>query len=331
MPAVDKVPPQRILALRRFGIAITILTILGHTVLGFEQSLAQPLCSLLTTYSVELIIEYCGARSQRKTPAFLGGGRTGFVNFLLPAHISGLAIGMLLYASDRILPFVCAAAVAICSKALFRVPTANGPRHFLNPSNFGITVTLLMFPSVGIAPPYMFTEGLGRAAAVLLPLLIVCTGLMLNVTLTRRLPLILAWLGSFAVQAFLRTFTGDALLPILNAMTGVAFILFTFYMITDPATTPSQPKRQLLFGLGVGIAYGVLVVFHVVFGLFFGLTLVCILRGGLITLGYLLSRTELPVRPIEDPFKPGVVPCPAKAPEPTYSVALPVRGRGGHL
>jgi hypothetical protein len=38
----------RLGGLRRFAIAISILNILGHTVLGFEQSWAQPLVALAT-------------------------------------------------------------------------------------------------------------------------------------------------------------------------------------------------------------------------------------------------------------------------------------------
>ena len=56
-------------------------------------------------------------------------------------------------------------------------------------------------------------------------------------------------------------------------MTGMAFLLFTFYMVTDPATTPSRPAHQVLFGLSVAVAYGILMRAHVVFGLFFGLAL----------------------------------------------------------
>ena len=62
-------------------------------------------------------------------------------------------------------------------------------------------------------------------------------------------------------------------------MTGVAFILFTFYMVTDPATTPRSARAQLAFGAAVGLGYGVLLVAHVVFGLFFALTAVCTVRG----------------------------------------------------
>src|SRR5262249_18552488 len=69
------------------------------------------------------------------------------------------------------------------------------------------------------------------------------------------------------------------LVPALGPMTGMAFILFTFYMVTDPATSPSDYKGQVLFGTAMAAAYGMLVSLHIVFGLFFGLTLVCALRG----------------------------------------------------
>jgi hypothetical protein len=67
--------------------------------------------------------------------------------------------------------------------------------------------------------------------------------------------------------------------PELLPMTGVAFILFTFYMVTDPATTPAGARGQVLFGAGVALAYGLLLSAHVVFGLFFGLTLTSTVRG----------------------------------------------------
>ena len=62
-------------------------------------------------------------------------------------------------------------------------------------------------------------------------------------------------------------------------MTGLAFVLYTFYMVTDPATTPSSPRAQIAFGTAVAAAYGLLVTVHVVFGLFFALTIICAIRG----------------------------------------------------
>lgn len=79
--------PNRLAGLRRFAIAITFLNILGHTVLGFEQSWAQPLVALATGYSVELLLESVDARVNGFKPRYLGSiGQ--FIDFLLSAHIT---------------------------------------------------------------------------------------------------------------------------------------------------------------------------------------------------------------------------------------------------
>jgi enediyne biosynthesis protein E5 len=271
--------PNRLAGLRRFAIAITLLNLLGHTVLGFEQSWAQPLVSLITAYSVELLLETVDAWTHQQRPRFWGSWPK-LVDFLLPAHITALAIAMLLYANERLMPIAFAAAVAIASKAVLRVPVTKGTRHFFNPSNFGITVTLLLFPWIGIAPPYQFTENLSGWADWILPALIVCSGTFLNARFTRKLPLIAGWVGGFILQAIVRSAVfGTPLIPALLPMTGVAFVLFTFYMVTDPGTTPINPREQAIFGGAVAVAYGLLMVNHIVFGMFFGLTIVCLVRG----------------------------------------------------
>jgi Na+-translocating ferredoxin:NAD+ oxidoreductase RnfD subunit len=275
----EKKKDMRLAALRRFATAITILNILGHSFLGFEQSLAQPVVALLTAYSTEILLEMLMAWRQGKRPRFLGPGTT-FIDFLLSAHISGLAVSMLLYANDALLPVAFAAAAAIGSKYVFRAGVNGSSRHFFNPSNVGITATLVTFPWVGIAQPYMFTENLGQVGDWVLPAIIICSGSFLNTVFTKRVPLILSWAGAFVLQAALRHFLLDqSFLAALNPMTGVAFLLFTFYMVTDPATTPTSVRGQIAFGVSVALTYGLLVAMHVVFGLFFALTLVCIGRG----------------------------------------------------
>jgi hypothetical protein len=276
----------RLAALRRFAIAISVLNIFGHAVLGFEQSLAQLFASLATAYSVEILLEIIDARTSGRRPRFVGGPMT-MVDFLLPSHITGLACGMLLYANDRIMPIVFAATVAIASKAILRAQVGRGKRHVFNPSNFGIATTLIVFPWVGIAPPYQFTENLGGIAHLIVPCIFIFTGSLLNTKFTRRLPLIIAWLSGFALQAAIRNLiAGTSPTGGLVPMTGVAFLLFTFYMITDPGTTPTKPLNQVLFGAGVAFTYSVLMALHVSFGLFFALVIVCSVRGaGLVLLG----------------------------------------------
>jgi hypothetical protein len=289
----------RLPALRRFAVAITLLNVLGHFVLGFEPSWAQPLAALATAYGMEITLELVSAWSERRAAKF-AGGFLSLVDFLLPAHITALAVAMLLYANERVGPIAFATAVALGSKVLVRVPTGGGPRHCLNPSNTGIAVTLLGFPWVGIAPPYHFTENLTGVGDWLLPLIIVLSGTYLNTRFTGRMPLILGWLGGFVLQAIVRSEAfGTPVAAALLPMTGVAFLLFTFYMVTDPATTPNDPPAQLTFGAGVAAAYAALMVLHIVFGLFFALATVCAVRG--IGLTVLAGGRARPRSPAEEP------------------------------
>jgi Na+-translocating ferredoxin:NAD+ oxidoreductase RnfD subunit len=138
----------------------------------------------------------------------------------------------------------------------------------------------LLFPTVGIAPPYQFTENTYGIVDWILPLIIIGTGSYLNIKATGRMPLILAWVSAFAVQALIRAhINGTPLAAGLVPMTGFAFILFTFYMITDPATTPSKFRNQLWFSVAVAAFYALFMQLHIVFGLFYALTVVTGIRG----------------------------------------------------
>lgn len=283
-------PADRLGGLRRFAVAITVFNLLGHTVFGFEQSVMQPIVGLAAAYGTELLLETVDARLHRRRPRFLGGPRA-FVESLLSAHITGLAVAMLLYTNDRLMPTAFAAVTAIASKSLFRAPVGGGRMHYFNPSNFGIVVTLLLFSWVGIAPPYHFTENLSGFGDWALPGFIVLSGSFLNWRFTHRLPLVVAWLLGFALQAVARSaLHGTPVEAAILPMTGVAFILFTFYMVTDPATTPNGGRAQVAFGASVAAAYGLLVWMHVVFGLFFGLAIVCAARGLLLQASAALAR-----------------------------------------
>lgn len=288
----NKPRDMRVAALGRFAIAISTLNLFGHFYLGFEQSWAQPLVGLATAYVVELLLETLSAWGEGRTARYRGG-INNFLSLVLPAHITGLAVPMLLYANDHFWPIIMGVTIGIASKYLFRVRVGNGSRHFFNPSNTGIATTLLLFPWVGIAPPYHFTENISGWMDWALPALIILSGSFLNWRFTRKLPLILSWLVAFAVQATLRSFfTGLPITATLLPMTGVAFILFTFYMVSDPGTTPTETKAQIYFGAAVAITYGLLVTFHVVFGIFFSLFIVCTLRGVLL---YVQSFVTTPV------------------------------------
>jgi hypothetical protein len=71
----------------------------------------------------------------------------------------------------------------------------------------------------------------------------------------------------------------DVLAPVVMSMTSVAFLVYTFFIVTDPATTPAAPRHQVLFGFSVAAVQGFMMALDVAFGMFFALTLVSTARG----------------------------------------------------
>jgi Na+-translocating ferredoxin:NAD+ oxidoreductase RnfD subunit len=170
-------------------------------------------------------------------------------------------------------------AAAIGSKFVFRVWFGGRRCHFLNPSNFGIALTLLLFPTTGVLP-WAFTAGVDGPMKWVVPGVIVLLGFRLNLLFTRRLPLIGAWLVTFVLQALLRAVLFEEnLAGALAPLTGVPLVLFTFYMITDPQTSPSRWQGQILYGSMIGWSYCVLMLMHVSYTMFYALIFTSALRG----------------------------------------------------
>ena len=271
---------RRYFALWYFTTLLIVWNILGHLFLGFEQSHIQPLVGLAAAIGLQFLLEWVDARANHRKPRFTGSW-ANFINSLPPAIIPGLALTMLLFPNERLMPVLFGVAVAIGSKVIFRAPVADGKtQHIFNPSNLGIVATLLLFPWIGVAPPYHFTENLTGMWHWALPGIVLTTGIIVHALFTGRLILVLTWLVAFIIQGQVRSwYFGTSCIVPLTPMTSAAFMVFTLYMIPDPATTPVQPLRQALFGVAVAAVYGVLLVEHMVYGLFIALAIVCAMRG----------------------------------------------------
>ncbi|WP_116049810.1 enediyne biosynthesis protein [Amycolatopsis palatopharyngis] len=285
--------PKVITALRRFAISITVFNIFGYTLLGFEQAWLWPFIALATGYTVEIGLELIAARNEGRVPRFLGTGFRGFAEFLLPAHITSLAVNMLTYPNDQVLVMMFGIVVAVGAKWVLRAPVRGRLRHYMNPSNFGIAIILLVFPWASIAPPYHFTENVSGVVDWIIPAAIVIAGTLLNAKLTGRMWLIFGWLSFFALQSVIRGWLLDtAILGALGTMTGVAFVLFTNYMITDPGTSPSKPGSQFAFGAGVATVYGLFTGAGIAYGLFFATATVCLVRGGFLWAAHFVEKSR---------------------------------------
>jgi hypothetical protein len=284
-------PRMRLIALWYFTTLLVIGTFLGHTILGFEQAWAHHLVSLGAAVLTHVFLEWVDARAKGR-PLRFAAGTASFINFLPPAIIPGLAVATLLYPNEKLWPVAFAAALSIASKVLVRAPVGEGQsQHVFNPSNFGMTATLLILPFVGVAPPYHFTEGITGAWDWIAPGILLTSGIVIHALFTGRLVLVMAWLAGFVLQALLRSWWFDIpwIVP-LAPMTSVAFMLFTLYMIPDPATTPLKKSGQAWFGLAVAAMYGLLLVNNIVYGLFLALFTVCAARGALLYLTHWARR-----------------------------------------
>jgi hypothetical protein len=275
-------PDPRYLALRNFALSISVFNIFGYTLLGFEQAWIFPVFAVLTAYTTDIVLETLSAWAGKRRPRYLDGGVRGLYEFLLPAHITGLAVNMLIYTNNQIGPVIFGAMVGVSGKYLFQAPINGKMRHFMNPSNLGITVVLVLFSRwVAIAQPYEFVENANQFFKIMVPIVILTAGTVLNATLTKRTALIVGFMGGFAIQAFFRHWIWDvSLFSALGVMTNVPFILFANYMVSDPGTTPSKGWPKFMFGGAVAFVYGALMEANIVYTLFFATAIVCAARGG---------------------------------------------------
>jgi enediyne biosynthesis protein E5 len=291
----NKNPHLRLAALWYFTMLMIVWNILGHTILGFEQSHAATVVGIGAAIFFQLFLEWVDARARNRGVRWAGSW-ANFFNALPAALIPGFACSMLLYPNDRLWPIVFAVILSISSKVLFRAPIGVGKtQHIFNPSNFGVALTLVLLPQVGFAPPYQFTENITGDWNWILPIFILLTGVIIHGCFTGRLPLVVAWLIGFALQGQIRAhiFGFPPIVPLMP-MTSAAFVVFTLYMVPDPATTPLNPWRQAAFGFAVAAVYGVIQVLHLVFGLFFALLIVCAVRGISQSLYYYVFKPRNP-------------------------------------
>ena len=255
--------------------------------------MAQVFVALITGYACALFFEWVDARANHVTPGYSGGFRKG-VDFLLSAHMTSITLSFLLYFNRRLWIMALTVALAIGSKYVLRVCNNGRLQHFMNPSNFAIAIVLIAYQWTGVLP-WGFTVDLHGAADWIVPLVIVCLGFRLNLLFTGRLPTVGAWLGTFIVLGTARAWLqGAPVFSQLVVLTGIPMVLFTFYMITDPQTSPSRIRSQLLFGAGIAVGYNLLLLLHVQYTMFYSVTAVCTIRGLWLTVASLREPSVEP-------------------------------------
>lgn len=172
----------------------------------------------------------------------------GIFIFKIPAHslksalITGLGLS-LLFRADSSLTLFLGAFIAIAGKFILRVNN----KHIFNPANLGIVLSILLFGDAWISP------GQWGSSAVLLFFIGSCG--MMVLFKSGRIDTGLAFLGTLFLLEYLRNkiFLGWDYDFLLHKFSNGSLLLFAFFMITDPITTPNHRISRLIWAMMVAV------------------------------------------------------------------------------
>ncbi len=160
------------------------------------------------------------------------------------ALISGLSLCLLLR-TNFLAVALGAAGITIASKFYIRW---NG-KHVFNPTNFGLVAAILLTGEAWVSPGQW---GAGLYFGFLMASL---GGLVVN--RSSRSDVTYAFLGFYLVVLFGRSFwLGEPMTIPWHRLQSGAFLLFAFFMISDPKTTPDTRAGRILFALLVAVGAG---------------------------------------------------------------------------
>jgi enediyne biosynthesis protein E5 len=183
-----------------------------------------------------------GAERGRGVPASDGVGGSGGakppgVFDPRSALISGLSLCLLLRSNSSLLA-IAAAMVTIGSKFVIRI---NG-KHLFNPTNIGVVSMVFATGLVWVSPGQW-----GNVA--FFAFLMACLG-GLVVNRAARSDVTLAFIGFYMALVFGRSlWLGEPMAMPLHRLQSGALLLFTFFMISDPRTTPNSRAGRIVFAL----------------------------------------------------------------------------------
>jgi Na+-translocating ferredoxin:NAD+ oxidoreductase RnfD subunit len=236
------------------AVVITTLQVLGQVAFHFRLSISQILVAVLTCAVLEVVITL---RKQKAliwpASAMLTGNGVAFI-LRVPGTVHGdwwSMRGWWIYAGT--------AAVSLLSK--YVIKWRGG--HIFNPSNFGLVLCFLILGRTR-AEPLDFWWGpmspwLGLAFAVIV------TGGLVILSRLRLLRVAVAFWVSFAIGIAVLAAAGHTMTARwhLGPIEGAAFwwflltspevLVFLFFMLTDPKTSPKGGRDRVIYAVSVGL------------------------------------------------------------------------------
>ena len=170
-----------------------------------------------------------------------------------------ISFGILFFLRTDILwIYTFVAFVAVMSKYVFLWKW----RHFLNPSNFWVSVALLLFPPYAYTNPLQWTFDV-NSSIYWAGFLIVCflwffliEYLLQKYLKFNQIPLIVFFILAHLVL-FFTVWLNEGSWSAFNFFS-ITFLIFAFFMITDPKTTPKDYVNKVLFWISIAVTYYIL-------------------------------------------------------------------------
>lgn len=266
-------------------IFITVILLIAQMSYGVLESYRQTLIAIGSSILAEIVLSRL---VYKKWP------------HLASAYVTGISVGILLR-TPWTWPFALCSVLSIGSKYVLRVKG----RHLWNPSNFGISMMLLL------APQAVATLGIQWGNSIW-PMVIVWTLGAFIVWRLSRLHICAAYVASFIAFAALRAalpghhpFGLDrAFNAELAPITGPMYQLYIFFMITDPKSTVLTRRGQIAVAVAVAAMECVLRLLDNVHAPYYALFLVGPAANGL---EIWRNSRRVRVSPVASPVRPGPV------------------------
>jgi enediyne biosynthesis protein E5 len=187
----------------------------------------------LTYFITSIVTQFlCELAFGKNDNSFFASFKKGIPSIL----ISSFGLSLLLK-TNLLWVAVFAAFVSILSKYIIRI---NG-KHIFNPSALGIVAAILLTGKAWVSPGQW-----GSGIVILFAVL--CLGFIV-VTKVQNLSTSLSFLGVFAALIFIRQiiYLGWPIDHFIQSLSTGSLLLFSFFMITDPKTTPNHSMAKIIW------------------------------------------------------------------------------------
>jgi hypothetical protein len=267
----------------RMKLAAVILTLqaLGQTILGFKVSIAQILVCLGVCGLFDVVVAF----RQKGVLAWPASGLLAGNSVAFILRTAGTRHGDW-WSLHGVEYFIFACLVASFSKVLIRP----GGRHIFNPSNLGIVLALAILGPTRVFPQYLWWVRAGTSLAIVMA--VIFFGAVWVLSSVHMRAMALSFLLPFGALTGIYALLGRSFVAIwsANPVAGVSYwanlclspevLIFVFFMMSDPQTTPKGRAERIVFGsctalVASGLLFFQPTEFGVKLAILMSLTLVC--------------------------------------------------------